>query len=89
MKRKSKSTIRSKGPAIGAVALLLGAWSLASALEVVPRYMLPAPWEVVEAFITELPILPLYGICVGVDLFKIPLGAWMLKKGVWIKRIVD
>ena len=38
---------------------------------------------------TELPILPLYGICVGVDLFKIPIGAWMLKKGVWIKRIVD
>ena len=38
---------------------------------------------------TELPILPLYGICVGVDLFKIPLGAWMLKKGVWIRRIVD
>lgn len=37
----------------------------------------------------ELPILPLYGICVGVDLFKIPLGAWMLKKGVWIRRIVD
>ena len=38
---------------------------------------------------TELPIMPLYGICVGVDLFKIPLGAWMLKKGVWIRRIVD
>ena len=38
---------------------------------------------------TELPILPLYGLCVGVDLFKIPLGAWMLRKGVWIRRIVD
>ena len=38
---------------------------------------------------TELPILPLYAICVGVDLFKIPIGAWMLKKGVWIKRIVE
>ena len=38
---------------------------------------------------TALPILPLYGICVGVDLFKIPIGAWMLKKGVWIRRIVD
>ena len=38
---------------------------------------------------TELPILPLYGICVGVDLFKIPIGAWLLKKGVWIRRIVD
>ena len=38
---------------------------------------------------TDLAILPLYGICVGVDLFKIPIGAWILKKGVWIKRIVD
>ena len=38
---------------------------------------------------TELPILPLYGLCVGVDLLKVPLGAWMLKKDVWIKRIVD
>ena len=38
---------------------------------------------------TELPILPLYGICVGVDLFKIPIGAYLLKKGVWIRRIVD
>ena len=38
---------------------------------------------------TELPILPLYGICVGVDILKIPVGAWLLKKGVWIRRIVD
>ena len=38
---------------------------------------------------TELPILPLYAICVGVDLFKIPIGAYLLKKGVWIRRIVD
>ncbi len=38
---------------------------------------------------TQLPILPLYGICVGVDLFKIPIGAYLLKKGVWIRRIVD
>ena len=78
MKRKSKSTIRTKGPAIGAVALLLGAWSLASALEVVPRYMLPAPWEVVEAFFSELPILiehsvitlqeAFYGLVLGVGL---------------------
>ena len=38
---------------------------------------------------TALPILPLYAICVGVDLFKIPIGAYLLKKGVWIRRIVD
>ena len=38
---------------------------------------------------TALPILPLYAICVGVDLFKIPIGAYLLNKGVWIRRIVD
>ena len=38
---------------------------------------------------TELPILPLYGICVGVDVFKVFIGKWLLDKGVWIRRIVD
>lgn len=38
---------------------------------------------------TELPILPLYGICVGVDVFKIFIGKYLLDKGVWIRRIVD
>ena len=38
---------------------------------------------------TDLPILPLYGICVGVDVFKIIIGKKLLDKGVWIRRIVD
>ena len=38
---------------------------------------------------TALPILPLYALCVGVDLLKIPIGAYLLNKGVWIRRIVD
>ncbi|MBQ7230167.1 MAG: MATE family efflux transporter [Oscillospiraceae bacterium] len=38
---------------------------------------------------TELPILPLYGICVGVDVFKVFIGKYLLDKGVWIRRIVD
>ena len=37
---------------------------------------------------TSLPILPLYGICVGVDVFKVFVGKRLLDKGVWIKRIV-
>ena len=36
-----------------------------------------------------LPILPLYGICVGLDVFKIFIGKILLDKGVWIRRIVD
>ena len=38
---------------------------------------------------TDLPILPLYAICVGVDVFKIFIGKYLLDKGVWIRRIVD
>ena len=37
---------------------------------------------------TGLEILPLYAICVGVDVLKIALGAYFLKKGTWIRRIV-
>ena len=38
---------------------------------------------------TSLPILPLYGICVGLDVFKIFVGKFLLDKGVWIRRIID
>ncbi len=37
---------------------------------------------------TSLPILPLYAICVGVDVLKIFLGKRILDKGDWIKTIV-
>ena len=37
---------------------------------------------------TQIPILPLYGICVGLDVFKIFIGKYLLDKGVWIRRIV-
>jgi len=38
---------------------------------------------------TAMPILPLYGICVGVDAFKVIIGKYLLDKGIWIRRIVD
>ena len=38
---------------------------------------------------TNIGILPLYAICVGVDVFKVFIGKQLLDKGVWIKRIVD
>ena len=38
---------------------------------------------------TNLPILPLYAICVGVDAFKVLVGKYLLEKGVWIRKIVD
>ena len=38
---------------------------------------------------TDMPIEPLYGICVGVDVFKVFIGKVLLDRGVWIRRIVD
>lgn len=37
---------------------------------------------------TGLDILPMYAICVGVDVLKVAAGAYLLKKGTWIRRIV-
>ncbi len=91
MKRKLRSTTRDKGPAIAAMLALLLLWSAASALEWVPRYMLPAPWDVVEAFISEAPLLfehslitlqeAFYGLVLGVGLgflFAAAMDAWEL-----------
>ena len=38
---------------------------------------------------TSLPILPLYAICVSTDVIKVVIGATMLKKGIWIRKIVN
>ena len=78
MTRKLRSTIRAKGPALAAVAVLLVLWSIVSAAGLVPRYMLPSPLDVVKAFITEAPLLwehsiitlqeAFYGLVLGVIL---------------------
>ena len=37
---------------------------------------------------TNILIVPMYAICVGVDVLKIIAGNYLLKKGTWINRIV-
>lgn len=89
MKRKLRNTTRDKGPALIALGGLLALWIAASALEWVPGYLLPAPWEVVEAFFTEAPLLlehslitlqeAFYGLVLGVGLgflFAAAMDAW-------------
>ena len=44
-------------PSVIAVAALLLLWQAVCSLGVVPRYMLPSPAHVVEAFVQELPLL--------------------------------
>lgn len=42
---------------MAAILLLLGIWQCLSVLEVVPRYMLPSPAQVVQAFVKDFPLL--------------------------------
>jgi ABC-type nitrate/sulfonate/bicarbonate transport system permease component len=70
---------------------LLALWIAASALEWVPGYLLPAPWDVAAAFATEAPLLlehslitlqeAFYGLVLGVGLgflFAAAMDAWGL-----------
>ena len=45
------------------------------------------PLAYVLSRFTDLPILPLFTICVGTDLIKCVLGAIMLKQGKWIQNL--
>ena len=36
-----------------------------------------------------LPILPLYAICQGLELFKCAIGAYMIRKGTWIQNLTQ
>lgn len=36
---------------------------------------------------TGVPIIPLYGICQGLDLLKCAIGAWMIHRGDWIRNL--
>ncbi len=48
---------------------------------------IPLAWSLSNY--TALPILPIYAICQYIDITKSFIGAFLLKKGVWINNIVD
>lgn len=56
MKRKLQNTT-SKIWTITALALILIIWQMVSIAGLVPGYMLPAPTQVIKAFISEFPVL--------------------------------
>ena len=45
------------------------------------------PMAFVLSRYTDLPIIPLYAICLGTDLLKCAVGAFMLKQGKWIQNL--
>ncbi|MCL1809568.1 MAG: ABC transporter permease [Clostridiales bacterium] len=56
MTRKYQS-IKNKAYPAAFVLLLILAWSLVCALEIVPPYLLPSPYAVIEALATDFPLL--------------------------------
>ncbi len=57
MIKKLRNTTNNKLPAVIAVSLLLTAWQMICTFEIVPKYMLPSPVEVIKAFISERSLL--------------------------------
>ena len=49
--------LKAKGPSVAAVAGLLMVWQLVCTVGLVPKYMLPSPVQVVQAFVSEFPAL--------------------------------
>jgi putative MATE family efflux protein len=47
----------------------------------------PVAWCLTR--LTALPILPVYMIVNGMDLIKSAVGAWLLKKGLWIRKLAQ
>ena len=49
--------LKRNAPAIAAVAIFLLLWQAVCSLGLVPQYMLPSPVKVLQAFVSELPLL--------------------------------
>jgi putative MATE family efflux protein len=47
------------------------------------------PVALIISRLTDIPIIPLYTICVSLDLIKCVVGTVMLKKGIWLHNIVE
>ncbi len=77
MTKKYQSIINKAAPLVS-LAVLISVWLFVTEKEIIARYMLPAPTEVAEALIKELPILmqhaavtvqeALYGLIIGIGL---------------------
>ena len=46
------------------------------------------PTGLILSRLTDLPIIPLFVICMSLELFKCVIGFFMLKSGKWAKRLV-
>lgn len=52
-------------------------------------WVFSVPLAYILCHFTALPILPIYAIVCSADIIKVVIGYILIKKGVWISRIVD
>ncbi|MBR6795853.1 MAG: MATE family efflux transporter [Clostridia bacterium] len=52
-------------------------------------WVVAVPTAFVLSRFTEIPILPLYAVCQGINIIKCAIGLYFVKKGKWIKNIVS
>lgn len=52
-------------------------------------WVINVPLAFVLVEFTDLPIMPLYATCHFINILKCILGGWLVKKGIWIKTIVE
>ena len=52
-------------------------------------WLIPIPLVYSLVTFTNLPILSVFICCHIADLIKVALGAYLIRKGVWINNIVD
>lgn len=52
-------------------------------------WVINVPLAFVLVEFTALPIIPIYALCHAINVLKCILGGWLVKKGIWIKTIVE
>ena len=52
-------------------------------------WVINVPLAFVLVEFTDLPIIPIYALCQAINILKCILGGWLVKKGIWIKTIVE
>ncbi len=52
-------------------------------------WIVSVPLAYILVHFTSLPILPIFAICQGINLIKCVIGGHLVKKGIWIRTIVE
>ncbi len=52
-------------------------------------WLCPVPLAFALSRLTQIPIIPMYAICQGIELIRCFIGGYMIKQGKWIRNLND